>query len=110
MIAHSRLVWMNGPFRAGKSDVSIFQDKGLKAKLQSINKKAIGDRGYVGHPKECSTYNAHDCRGVRKFNCKSRALKRFACFFEAICVICQYQIEDDMPLYDVLIEDIMEED
>jgi hypothetical protein len=76
-------------------------------------------------------YNAHDCRGVRKF--KSRALKRhknfngmtkrfqalsgrfrhgvdqFATAFESICVICQYQIEDDMPLYDVLIEDIMDE-
>jgi hypothetical protein len=29
--------------------------------------------------------------------------------FEAICVICQYQMDDDMPLYDVLIEDIMDE-
>jgi hypothetical protein len=29
---------------------------------------------------------------------------------EAICVICQYQLEDDMPLFDVLIEDIMEEE
>jgi hypothetical protein len=29
--------------------------------------------------------------------------------FEAICVICQYPLEDDVPLYDVLIEDIMEE-
>jgi hypothetical protein len=130
-IAYPRLVWMNGPFRAGKSDVSIFRDKGLKNKLAAIGKKAIGDRGYDGHPKQCSTYNAHDCRGVRKF--KSRALKRhenfngmtkrfqalsgrfrhgvdqFATVFESICVICQYQIEDDMPLYDVLIEDIMDE-
>jgi hypothetical protein len=130
-IAWSRLVWMNGPFKAGKSDVSIFRDYGLKDKLRSIEKKAIGDQGYVGHPNECSTYNAHDCRGVRKF--KSRALKRhenfnnmtkrfnclsgrfrhgvneFATCFEAICVICQYQLEDDMPLYDVLIEDIMDE-
>ncbi|KAG7342239.1 DDE superfamily endonuclease [Nitzschia inconspicua] len=130
-IAYPRLVWMNGPFRAGKSDVKIFREKGLKERLQSIGKKAIGDRGYSGHPNECSTYNAHDCRGVRKF--KSRALKRHETFnnmtkrfdclsgrfrhgvdqfgtcFEAICVICQYQLEDDMPLFDVLIEDIMEE-
>jgi hypothetical protein len=42
-IAYPRLVWMNGPFRAGKSDVSIFRDdKGLKEKLHSIDKKAIG--------------------------------------------------------------------
>lgn len=131
-VAFPRLVWMKGPFRAGKSDVSIFRDKGLKDRLRTIKKKAIGDRGYNGHPNEVSTYNAHDCRGVKKF--KSRALKRhenfnnmtkrfdclsgrfrhgvdqFATCFEAICVICQYQLEDDMPLYDVLIEDIMEED
>jgi DDE superfamily endonuclease len=130
-IAYSRLVWMNGPFKAGTSDVKIFRDRGLKEKLISIKKKAIGDRGYNGHTNEVSTYNAHDCRGVRKF--KSRALKRhenfngmtkrFKCLsgrfrhgvdqfetcFEAVCVICQYQIEDDMPLYDVLIEDIMNE-
>jgi hypothetical protein len=131
-IPYSRFVWMNGPFKSDKSDSSIFRDKGLKEKLRSIGKKAIGDRVYNGHKKECSTYNAHDCHGVRKF--KSRALerhenfnnmtKRFGCLsgrfrhgveqfascFEAICVICQYQLEDDMPLFDVLIEDIMEED
>ena len=131
-IAVPRLVWMNGPFKAGKSDVKIFRGQGLKERLAQIKKKAIGDRGYNGHPKEVSTFNAHDTRGVRKF--KSRALKRhenfnnmtkrfdclsgrfrhgveqFATCFEAICVICQYQMEDDMPLYDVLIEDIMDED
>jgi hypothetical protein len=87
---------------------------------------------YNGHPKEVSTYNAHDPRGVRKF--KSRALKRhenfngmtkrfgclkgrfchsvkrFATCLEAVCVICQYQCELEQPLYDVLIEDIMDKE
>ena len=27
--------------------------------------------------------------------------------FEAVCVICQYKIESEEPLYDVLIEDIL---
>lgn len=130
-LSSSRLVWMNGPFKAARSDNKIFREDGLKRKLQQIKKKAIGDRGYSGHPDECSTFNAHDTRPVRKF--KSRALKRqetfnnmtkrfdclsgrfrhgvdkFATCFEAICVICQYQMEDDMPLYDVLIEDILNE-
>lgn len=129
-ISTSQVVWMNGPFPAGRSDNKIFADDGLKQRLEAIGKKAIGDRGYNGHRHVCSTFNAHDSRGVRKF--KSRALKRhetfnnltkrfdcltnrfrhgvdkFATFFEAICVLCQYQIEDDMPLYDVLIEDIIE--
>jgi DDE superfamily endonuclease len=127
-IATQRLVWMAGPYKAGTNDVTIFKS-GLKLKLAECGKKAIGDRGYTGHHEQVSTYNAHDSRNVKKF--KSRALKRhetfnfmtkrfkcldgrfrhgvdrFATCFEAVCVICQYQIEHDMPLYDVLIEDIM---
>jgi len=129
-IASSRLVWMNGPFKAGTNGVSIFRTHGLKEKLQSIGKKGIGDKGYNGHPNEISTFNAHDSVAVKKF--KSRALHRhktfnnmtkrfdilsgrfrhgvnqFASCFEAICVVCQYQLEADMPLYDVLIEDIID--
>ena len=128
-LADSRLVWMNGPFKAGANDVAIFAQHGLKDKLQSIGKKAIGDRGYRGHHEVVSTYNPHDSRNVKKF--KSRALKRhenfnnmtkrfrcldgrfrhgagrFATCFEAVCVVCQYQMEHGMPLYDILIEDIL---
>jgi hypothetical protein len=48
-ISYSRLLWMNSPFKAGKSDSSVFRDRGLKEKLRSIGKKAIGDRGYNEH-------------------------------------------------------------
>ena len=89
------------------------------------------DGGYVGHYDAISTPNAHDSYGVKRF--KSRALKRqedfngmtktfkilrerfrhcvgrFPVAFEAVCVICQYKIESDEPLYDVLIEDILNE-
>ena len=128
-IASSRLVWMNGPFKAGANDAQIFRDHGLRDELTNIAKKGIGDRGYRGYNETMSTYNPHDSRNVKKF--KSRALKRhenfnnmtkrFDCLdgrfrhgadrfqvcFEAVCVICQYQLENGMPLYDVLIEDIM---
>lgn len=128
-ISSSHLVWMNGPFRAGTNDARIFRDGGLREQLEADGKKAIGDRGYNGYHAQCSTYNAHDRKQVRKF--KSRALKRhetfnfmtkrykcldgrfrhgvsrFAACFEAVCVICQYEVEHNMPLFDVLIEDIM---
>lgn len=132
-ISTNRLVWMNGPFRAGLNDVTIFTKKGLKAKLQACGKKAIGDGGYSGHTQQMSTPNSHDSKQVFKF--KSRALKRhekfngmlktFDCLsgrfrhgvdrfkncFEAVCVIAQYQMENNRPLYDVLIDDgIMVED
>jgi hypothetical protein len=40
---------MNSPFKAGKSDSSVFRVRGLEEKLRSIGKKAIGDRAYNGH-------------------------------------------------------------
>jgi hypothetical protein len=72
-LKESRLIWMNGPFPAGKNDITIFANEGLKEKLRSTNKMAIGDGGYVGHPKEISSTNAHDSKEVKRF--KSRALK-----------------------------------
>jgi hypothetical protein len=131
-IASSRLVWMNGPFKAGTNDVTIFKDHGLKKKLSSLEKKAIGDKGYTGHADVVSYFNKFDARPVKKF--KSRALRRHETFngmikryrvlcgqfrhgvksvatsFEAVCVLCQYQIEFDEPLFDVLVEDVLRED
>jgi DDE superfamily endonuclease len=131
-LAESRVVWLNGPFKAGVNDIKVFTRHGLKQKLEETNKKAIGDKGYVGHPDVVSTYNVHDCRGVNKF--KSRALKRHETFnnltkcfdclsgrfrhspdqfktcFESVCVICQYQIENGSELFDILVEDIATDD
>ena len=125
------LVWMKGPFRAGMSNLKIFVEEGLKEKLKSVKMKAIADGGYFAqeHKNYLSTPNGHDDRSVKKF--KSRALKRhekfngrikvfeslsgrfrhgkktFASCVEAICVICQYDLEQGNPLYDILIEDII---
>jgi hypothetical protein len=124
----SRLVWMKGPTKAGGNDLQVFLEEGLKAKLKATGKKGIGDGGYRGHPGEMSTPNSHDSKEANKF--KSRASKRhekfngmtknFDCLsgrfrhsvdrfkscFEAVCVICQYQMENGSPLYDILIEDM----
>lgn len=122
----SLLVWMNGPYPAGESDLRVFKRYGLKQKLTAENKRAIADGGYQGYPKLLSTPNSQDSKEVKKF--KSRALKRhetfngmtkrfeclsgcfrhgidrFATMFEAICVICQFQLEHGHPLYDILVE------
>jgi hypothetical protein len=65
---------MNGPFKAGLNDITIFTNEGLKEKLRATGKKAIGDGGYSGHSQQISTPNSHDSKQVKKF--KSRALKR----------------------------------
>jgi hypothetical protein len=59
LISESKLVWLNGPFMAGKNDVQIFQ-KALKQKLQTAGKMAIGDGGCTGHPYQISTLNNHN--------------------------------------------------
>lgn len=45
-IFRDRVAWINGPFKAGKSDMSIFREN-LMVKLLESNKKAIGDKGML---------------------------------------------------------------
>lgn len=127
-LKESRLIWMNGPFKAGESDLQIFRNQGLRDKLRSMGKKGIADGGY--HAEEdfdvLSCPNNIDSAVVKKF--KRRALKRqekfngmtkafeclssrfdhpiqrFAPCFEAVSVICQYQMRYGTPLYNILIE------
>ena len=49
--ADSQVVWIDGPFKAGESDLNIFRKGGgLKSKMPD-GKKAIADGGYTGgHP------------------------------------------------------------
>ena len=124
------LIWMNGPYDAGENDIAIFRKpNGLKDRLQLLGKKAIGDLGYRGEPKCVSFPNPDDLKGVALF--KSRALKRhenfncmtkvfqvlagrfrhaedkFGAAFEAVCVLCQYKLENELPLYDILIQAVI---
>lgn len=130
-LSKNQLVWMNGPFPAGESDNRVFIRYGLRKKLKQLKKRGIADGGYPGHPLYLSTPNHLDSKDVKKF--KSRALKRhetfngmtknfdclsgrfrhsidrFATCFEAVCVICQYQLELGDPLYNILIEGVFGE-
>lgn len=67
------LIWMNGPFKAGRSDNSMFKKERLKAKLLGAGKHGIADGGYPGSPAALSAPNHHDSKPVKLF--KSRALK-----------------------------------
>ena len=122
-IFESKLVWVNGPFKASEHDIAVFRKHGgLKDKIPA-GKMGIGDKGYRGERGILSTPNSHDPVELRKF--KSRAwsrhetfngrLKNFKCLdhrfrhgihkhqivFEAVCVIVQYQMENGSPLFDV---------
>ena len=131
-LSTNQLVWLAGPIDAGASDLKVFRESGLLDRLEELGQKAIGDGGYNGEPKYLSTYNSHDSKSVRMF--KSRALKRhenfndlikvFECTktrfrhskerfeqsFEAVCVLCQYKIENEVPLYDILVQAVIDAD
>lgn len=127
------LIWMNGAFDAGQNDITIFRrPDGLKERLEKLGKKCIGDLGYRGEPNFVSFPNPEDSKPVAMF--KSRALKRhenFNCMtkvfailagrfrhpeekfsnaFESVCVLCQYKLENELPLYDILVSAVINAD
>jgi hypothetical protein len=116
----NKLVWINGPFPASVPDITVFRS-GLKIMIPE-GKKVVADKGYIGE-KCISAPNSHDPSEVRNFKSRARArhesfnsrLKNFKILderfrhgehkhkeiFEAVCVICQYQLENGSPLFDV---------
>ena len=123
-IFEHRCVWMKGPYKASVHDMKIFKKKGLKDQIPA-GKKVIGDNGYKG--KELahmiSYPNSFDDYEVRKFKSRARCrhesfnsrLKNYGVLverfrhpihkhkavFEAVLVICQLQLENGNPLFDV---------
>jgi DDE superfamily endonuclease len=121
-VFNNKLVWINGPMKASRHDVTVFRRAGLRAMIPDGH-RVIGDSGYAGEPTVVSTPNAHDPVMLRRFKSRARArheafngrIKNFKCLderfrhslkyhkgaFEATCVIVQYQIENGSPLFDV---------
>ena len=117
-IQQGEIVWLNGPFPAGRfADVTIFR-KGLKWLLLASNERAEADLGYRGEP-FCVDLPEEGCffRGEQQKKLKARVrsrhetvnsrLKNFACLsqpfkhrlskhkycFNAVAVITQVSIK-----------------
>lgn len=118
-----KVVWINGPFPAGKSDIRIFQNDGLKDKIRE-GKRAITDSLYVGEAGTCSIPYNGDEPALQNFKGRARLrhesfnggrIKNFQCLaetfrhgvekhkiaFEAVCTIVQYQMDNGARLFDV---------
>ena len=125
-IFEQKCVWINGPYGAGKNDVSVFRHK-LKPLLQQarensqVKHRGIADRGYRGERALLSVPSSMDTPEVRYF--KQRALSRhenfngrlknFDCLeerfrhsikkhkhcFNSCAVIVQLQLENGSPLF-----------
>ncbi|KAG7345775.1 hypothetical protein IV203_033306 [Nitzschia inconspicua] len=121
---------MNGPFPAGKSDLKIFKEDGLKAMITAKKKMCIADGGMLDQTisttaarpvyttvvqldssKQGRSRDTRSSKNFHSVDCRFRhSIDKFKSAFGAICVICQYQIETDKPLYHVLVEDVLLED
>lgn len=121
MVYKQQVVHRKGPEPAATSDVAIFTAPGgLKEKIPE-GKKAIGDRLYKDE--KCSIRNDRDPKEVKIFKRRVRArhenfngrlknfkilstkfrhdIKKHQVVFDAVCVICQYDMENGNPLFDV---------
>jgi hypothetical protein len=66
------LIWINGPFPAGHSDLTVFRSpNGLKSKIPE-GKRIIGDQGYKGESM-ISTRNPMDTDAVKELKRRAKA-------------------------------------
>jgi DDE superfamily endonuclease len=128
-IFHAKCVWINGPFRGGKHDMTVFREDGLKAKMLATapGKIAIADRGYAtSRPDEVAilaTPNETDPEALGNFKRRVRCrhetfngrIKFFKCLsdtfrhgldkhkfaLEAVCVTVQYQMDNGSEIFAV---------
>jgi hypothetical protein len=121
-LTDNKIVWVNGPFKAGKKDLSIFKEPNGLNTVVPPNMMLLGDRGYRG-VKCISTPNEFDSDDVNTFKRRARSrqetvnrrikqfritsdrfrhpLEKHKIVFEAVCTIVQYILELESPLFDV---------
>lgn len=129
-IHESKLVWINGPFKAGTRDIDMFNaPAGLGSKIPA-GKKVLVDQGYPGVPDKV-VQKVRDVDSPEVYDFKNRALARHETFngrlknyqvlfdmfrhrgpnsqfmpfhktvFEACCVLVQYECDNGHPLFQV---------
>ena len=117
------IVWVNGPWRAGRyPDISIFREGGLKDLLEASDERAKADLGYCGEPLRIDLplegtedmILAKKRARMRHETCNKR-FKNWACMdtnfrhgvalhrdcMYAIAVLTQLAIENGEPLFDL---------
>ena len=110
------LIWKQGPDGAGvTNDLGTFRKpNGLKEQLQKVGKLAIGDRGYRGEMfKRRALLRYETFNGLtRTFDILDRRFRHDNAKFElaltAVCVLCNYKLEYERPLFDILVQAVVD--
>jgi DDE superfamily endonuclease len=121
-VNRQKLLWIGGPRPAGTPDISLCKETGILNKIPD-GRKIIGDKGYRGVDDKISTPSGDESKNVKAFKGRARARhetfnKRIKSFgiiqlqfrsdialhrmaFEAVCVLVQYDIETNHPLFEI---------
>jgi hypothetical protein len=117
------LVWINGPFPAGNTNLVIYRKAGGLKSMIPAGKKVIADEGYRGEAQMITSRNWFDSAAVKEFKgwvtarqeTFNKRLKDFKVLakrfchgvakhqmvFEAVCVLVQYGLKNGRPLFNV---------
>jgi hypothetical protein len=71
-IFEDSLIWMSGPYPAGKNDISVFHEGGLKNKIPA-GMKGVANNGYLGEKLVLAMSNKLDTKEVKDFKQRARA-------------------------------------
>ena len=124
-IEHQKVVQIYGPERGGKHDLTMLEESGFLDKLSQNKKVASVDRGFIKHKyrDQLSWPNAYDSPEVNNYKSRSRLRhetfngrckffrilgetfhhqqKKHRSAFAAVVVLCQYNMENGRPLFEV---------
>lgn len=78
----SKVVWINGPFPAGTSDMKVFKE-GLMHMIP-VGKRVIGDSGYKGLPDILAVPNSQDSAQLKTFKVRL--------FHRALSPVCSFSL------------------
>ena len=109
-IYRDQIVWINGPFPAGTHDITVYRNNGLRDRIppgkliiavpssyDDDNLKMFKRRARSRHETLNRRIKIYKCTS----NCFVHSIQKHRMVFEAVCVLVQYQIESESPLFAV---------
>lgn len=120
------LVWMNDGFKAATNDIKHSERKASRAIFRQRERRWSATLVTVAAWSLCPHQMCMTVRqlchlrarlfsDMRNFNDMTKVFewlstrfwlgaKKFSCCFEAVCVVYQYQVESEKPLFDILVK------
>lgn len=94
-IFSDNIVWINGPFPAGMSDLKIFNEHGLSNLLSVCKEKAVGDSGYPSNYVSQKGEGNHDWKVAKsRFRARQESVNERMKIFK--CLQDRWRHDEDL--------------